>query len=215
MENKISSLSEIWKEVKGYEGLYQVSSLGRVKSVARLVRGRGLGMKPIVERILKPCVVPSGHLQVVLCRDGKEHKHKSIHRLVAEAFIPNPENKPCIDHIDTNPKNNNVDNLRWVTIKENCNNEITRRKNSIAKKGERNCNFGKRNEQVHNARKVLCFTMDGLFVAEYPSLNEASRRTGIRSSNIGIVCSGRRKCAGGYIWKYKKEYNLLRKNFVL
>ena len=205
MEYKIGSLSEIWKEVKGYEGLYQVSSLGRVKSVARLVRGRGLGMKPIVERILKPYVVPSGHLQVVLCRNGADHKHKSIHRLVAEAFIPNPENKPCIDHIDTNPKNNNVGNLRWVTIKENCNNEITRSKNSISKSGERNWNFGKRNEQVHNARKVLCFTRDGRFVGEYPSITEAFRRTGISCSNIGVVCSGRRKYAGGYIWKYKNE----------
>lgn len=126
---------EIWKPIEGFEGLYEVSNFGRVKSLERNVRaGRNYGLKTLKERILIPHTQKTGRLLVVLCKDGKIYA-RTIHRLVAIAFIQNPENKPVVDHIDTNPANNRVDNLRWCTQKENCNNEISRKHNSESKKG--------------------------------------------------------------------------------
>lgn len=102
--------NEYWRDVIGFEGLYSVSSLGRVK-------GR--------EKILKPSDNGKGYMTVCLYKDGKSYR-KYIHRLVAEAFIPNPDNKPQIDHIDTVKTNNSVENLRWTTPEENGNNPTTR-----------------------------------------------------------------------------------------
>lgn len=98
---------EKWKDIKGYEGIYQVSSYGRVKN-------------KLTGRILRPGVSTHNYLSVVLCNNGKT-KGMRIHRLVAQAFIPNPDNKPCIDHIDGIRFNNFVENLRWCTSEENNN----------------------------------------------------------------------------------------------
>jgi hypothetical protein len=103
---------EIWKDIKGYEGRYQISSLGRVKSLISY-----FGTK---EKIMKGQPVWTGYLRVCLVKDGKSKMH-TIHRMVAEAFIPNPENKPIVNHIDGNITNNRVDNLEWVTYAENSN----------------------------------------------------------------------------------------------
>lgn len=130
----MSSVEE-WRSVVGYEGLYEVSSLGQVKALERLVMNNG-GLQHKHERILKPHY-DRGYAMVVLCKEGKT-KPSLVHRVVAEAFIPNPENKPNIDHIDTNPSNNNVDNLRWVTQKENANNPLSRINNSKSKIGHPN-----------------------------------------------------------------------------
>lgn len=202
-----------WRPVVGYEGLYEVSDMGEVKSLARTCKTRGGGDKPVHERILIPCVI-RGYKNVVLCRGGNEHKHKLVHRLVAEAFLPNPDGKPVVEHLDCNSLNNSVENLRWSTQKENCNNPISRSRNSSRKIGEANGQYGRRNEQIANSRRVACFTKDGDFVAVYPSVAEAERETGIRSSGI-IACAlgtkkldkrdGRyytKKSAGGYIWRY-------------
>lgn len=99
---------EEWKEIADFEGLYLISSFGRVKSI-------------INNKILTPCIVRANGLVVGLMRNGKVEK-RQVSRLVAAAFIPNPENKPCVDHIDGNRTNNHADNLRWVTAKENSNN---------------------------------------------------------------------------------------------
>ncbi len=124
---------ETWKDIQGFEGLYQISSEGNVKSLERdeMVKGRRRHRK---ERLLKPSIQKHGHKLVVLCKEGETYP-KSIHRLVAEAFIPNPEGKPVVDHIDTDAGNNRVENLRWVTQKENCNNPLSRKHGSQAKKG--------------------------------------------------------------------------------
>ena len=127
-------MHEIWKSVLGFEGLYEVSNLGRVKALERLVINNG-GLQRKHERILKQhSSEKRRHCTVVLCKDGKTYP-KLVHRLVATAFIPNPDGKPVVDHIDTNPFNNCVDNLRWVTVQENCNNPLTRQHGSDAKKG--------------------------------------------------------------------------------
>ena len=121
---------EIWKPIKEFEGYYEVSNMGRVRSLNYKRTGK--------EKILKNIEDYKGYLEVVLTKNGKRKQFK-VHRLVAEAFIPNPENKPCIDHINTVKSDNRVENLRWVTYKENSNNEKTLEKF----KGENHHFFGK------------------------------------------------------------------------
>lgn len=125
-------MEELWMPIKGYEGLYEVSNKGKVKALERLVENNG-GMQRKHERILRPSC-SRGYQQVSLCREGIVSPF-AVHRLVAMTFIPNPDEKPYVDHIDTNPSNNCVDNLRWVTQHENAMNPITRKKNSESKKG--------------------------------------------------------------------------------
>ena len=121
---------EIWKPIKEFEGYYEVSNIGRVRSLNYKRTGK--------EKILKNIEDYKGYLEVGLTKNGKRKQFK-VHRLVAEAFIPNPENKPCIDHINTVKSDNRVENLRWVTYKENSNNEKTLEKF----KGENHHFFGK------------------------------------------------------------------------
>ena len=163
-------MKEIWKDKKDYEGLYMVSNWGRVKSI-----------KFGKERILKPVTNSSGYLLVNLCKDGKV-KAFTVHRLVAEAFLPNPHNYPCVNHKDENKQNNNVDNLEWCTH-------------------EYNINYGTRTERC--SKPVLQYTLDGEFVREWESAIQAEREGGFSNSHIISVCKGKRPHHKGYIWRYK------------
>lgn len=183
MPGIIFLIMEIWKDVPGYSGLYQVSNLGRVVS---LKYGR---------HILKSCNDSYGYPIVVLC-NGTKKKTKTVHRLVAMAFVPNPENKPEIDHINTIRDDNRPDNLRWVTRKENANNPL-----SIAKY--------KRMEHIYTAlskrRKPILQYLDGNVIARYDSIRDAERQTGISHQNISSVLRGRCIFAGGYHWEYEER----------
>jgi len=200
---------EIWKDVIGYEGFYQVSNLGRV----RMTKDK---------RIKVPHENIYGYLVVKMTKNGIV-KHHTIHRLVAMAFIENKENKPCVDHIDTNKYNNNVSNLRWVTPKENVNNPLSKKHKSIAATGRKyseythlkwsmqrrgigNSMFGKNHTvsaKMKLSKPVLQIDKDGNVVGEYYGITEASKKTGIHRQNISDVLNGRRKHARDYFWKYK------------
>ena len=214
---------EIWKPIIGYENLYHVSNYGRVKSLL------GGNLKQSTVRILKNRVMKSGYHEVVLYKN-KVGKPFKVHRLVATAFIPNAENKPCIDHIDTNRINNNVKNLRWVTIKENCNNSISLKKFRKRMLGENNPFYGKRLSDSHKKKMSLAKMgilngnrsipviqinpHNGQKLKEYQSSAEAERNTGAKEPNILRCCKHNRPIAGGFAWAYKTEYDMCKDTSV-
>lgn len=195
-------MGEIWKDIKGYEGLYQISNMGRVKSLLKVTKF-GNRLKVNEEMILKPALGKRGYYVVSLNHNGKS-KTFTIHRLIAEAFIPNPQNKEFIDHINTIKTDNRIENLRWVTSKENSNNILTLQHSSesTSKKWKEGC-YNNRNN-IHY-RKVQQFDKEGNLIATYDSIIEASEITGVERSSISAVCLGtnpKRHSAGGYIWKH-------------
>lgn len=158
-------MKEEWRDVKDFEGLYKVSNFGRIKSNNKILKAR--------QR-------KDGYLIVALSKCGYA-KNYYLHRLVAEAFVTNKSNLPCINHIDENKQNNYVYNLEWCTRSYN-NNYGTARKRSVEK----------------ISKKVLCIETNTIF----NSILEASKTTNINAANICEVCKGCRKTAGKYHWKY-------------
>ena len=175
---------ETWKAIAGYEGLYEVSDLGRIKS-----------LKYGKEKILKPRKNTRGYLHVVLCKDGKA-KNSKVHRLVAEAFIPNPNNLATVNHKDEVKTNNTVVNLEWMSQKDNTN-YGTRNKRAGEAISKANINNPMFSKQVQMLDKST-----GELLATFPSLMEAERVTGIAQPNISSCCLGKRKSTGGYKWRY-------------
>lgn len=180
-------MEEIWKDIEDYEG-YQVSNFGRVRSLDRY-NSRGWWIKGC---ILKPIMDKKGYLTVGLSKNNQRKAFK-VHRLVALHFIPNIENKPEIDHINTIKTDNRVENLRWVTPKENSNNPLSIVNKSESKKGIKN----------HRHQPVLQYDKDGNFIREWDTMTEAETTLKI-THKIHFVCQGKRKTCGGYIWKYKR-----------
>ena len=165
---------ENWKEISGYEGLYEVSDLGRVKS-----------LKYGKEKILKQGKTTGGYLKVNLYKDG-HRKHLFVHRLVSEAFIQNPNNLETVNHKDEVKTNNKVCNLEWMSKKDNNN------------YGTRN----KRAAESHSKQVQMFDKSTGELLATFPSTLEAGGVTGIAPQNISECCRGKRKSAGGYVWRY-------------
>lgn len=170
---------EVWKDIKGYEGLYQVSILGRVKTLPR-VSGSGKGYLR-KEKIIKGEQIWSGYIHVRLYKDGK-YKRIGLHRLVLETFSPvDGMERLQVNHIDENKANCRLDNLCWMTAKENN-------------------NYGTHNERLSKAKckPIFCVelgrTFDGAIVAE--------KELGITRQNISHVLKGKRAVAGGYHWRY-------------
>lgn len=188
-------MEEEWHDIVGYEQLYQVSNLGNVKRVC--------GFRCNKEHFIKQIKEKGGYLRVQLCRDGIKVK-KLVHRLVASAFIKNEENKQQIDHIDGNPSNNNANNLRWCTTKENQSNLITRARKRDSKRGKLNPMFGVTGSKNKCSIPVICVETGELFWGAH----EAERKTGANNAKILAVCRGVRKTTGGFTWKYatKGEY---------
>ena len=215
----MESIAEIWKDVQGYEGLYQVSNLGRIKSLGRFVDRLASGHCWQEERILKPHKTKYGYLNVILSKKGKT-KTFSVHRWVALAFIPNPENKPQIDHINADKTNNTVNNLRWVTCKENINNPLT----LVKITGKNNYLYGKnlseetkqKIRKAHLGKKISEETKEKLRGKNHPrarairnidtkeifdTVKQASKRYGVSHGAIIYAIKNNGKCSGCK-WEY-------------
>lgn len=176
---------ECWRWIPGYEGWYQVSTRGRVRSVDRWVTYPDGSKRFIKGRILKPELNKKGYLYVYLCRDGKRCNFR-VHRLVAETWISNPENKPQVNHLDEQKTNNDVFNLEWVTAKENT-------------------NYGTGIERMIASQSKSVQALDtktGVVVFEFPSIMEAGRN-GFDRRHITECCQGKFKQHKGFAWRYK------------
>ena len=167
-------MEEIWRDIKGFEGKYMVSNLGRVKSLNYNKTGK--------EKIMKGVPDGYGYFQLSLCKEGKV-KNCRINRLVAQAFIPNPDNLPEVNHKDKIRTNNRVDNLEWCTTQYNV--------------------------EYSKAKAVIGINKVSGLILEFPSANEAKRQTGINQSNIIQCCKGRRNSAGGFYWHYVESEEVM------
>lgn len=176
---------EEWRDIKGFEGLYQVSNLGNIKSLSREVRANTCGVRELPEKILTKCVSSCGYYIVVLCKKGK-HYTKLIHRLVAEAFIPNPRKLNEVNHKDENKLNNISINLEWCDRFYNANYGT----------GVERCA-----RQKHKSVAMIN-AKTGETICVYESARIANKETGISYKGISSVCNGRTKTAGGYFWKF-------------
>ena len=182
-------IEEIWKDIAGYEGKYQVSNLGRVRSLPRTFLDVNRRKQMFRGRVLKQMMRKNGYMVVTFYESGKFHQ-MMVHRLVADAFIPNPNNLPLINHKDEDKTNNRVDNLEWCSAQyNNTYNNIHYRSKEKRRKA------------------VIQMTLDDEFVAEYESVSEAARQTGFRSSSISAACRGEKKTkqSYGFHWKFKEE----------
>jgi len=201
MENKVIAKEyvdknyETWKEIKNYEGFYEVSSLGRVRSLTRYIKQKNNSKKKIAGKILKPIPNKNGYLMVTLSKDCKGKRY-FVHRLVADAFILNKNNKKEVNHIDENPKNNKVNNLEWVTHLENSN--YGTRGKRISKNLKEWC-------KKNRVKKVKQVSLNGIFIKEWESAKDVQKELGINSKGISLCATKRRKTAGGYKWIYVME----------
>ena len=182
-------VEEIWRTAivdgEPYEK-YQVSNFGQILSLNYNRTGRAELLELFYNR--------QGYLQVQLSKNGKRKTFR-VNRLVAETFLENPDNLPEVNHIDEDKTNNRVDNLEWKSHKDNCNH------------GTRNERVAKTNSKVQKnnqkkSKKVLQFTLDGVFIREWPSARECGRN-GFDYSNVAACCRGKKPHYKGYIWKYK------------
>ena len=175
---------EVWRDVKGYEGLYQVSDQGRVKSLKRKFIDKIGRERYVKECILKSVIDRYGYLLVSLYAGGKQKRH-TVHRLVCEAFHENLDNKPQVNHINEIKTDNRASNLEWATARENS-------------------NFGTRNARLGKAQSkpVAQYAQDGELIKVWPSTMEVERQAGFSNGNISQAANGKYKHAYGFIWKY-------------
>lgn len=185
----MDKMKEIWKPIKGYEGLYDISSLGRVRSLSRVVESRKGVYYKTKDKILNPWKNKTvEYLMVTLYKNGKSKKIL-LHRLLAIAFIPNPYKKPCIDHINGNRTDNRLENLRWCTYMENTNSPLCL--NKMIKCME------------HLAKRIAQISIiDGSIIETYNSSGDVERKTGFHRGNITACCRGESETSYGYKWKY-------------
>lgn len=201
--HKISYMeqTEIWKDIVGYEGLYQVSDQGRVRSIRKMDTDSDC-RKVLSAKVLRPAYRRTGHAVVGLRRDGK-NKTMTVHRLVATAFIPNPNNYPIINHKDEDPRNNRVDNLEWCTFRYNGNYGTCLKRRSGAS-AKRVCG----GDDV-----IYVYSLDNELFGRFETIWEAVDALGLSGDKRARVvrqkarecCRGKIKTAFGFIWKYERN----------
>lgn len=183
-------MEEIWKDIPNFENLYQISNYGRLKSFRKNKNGR----------ILKNTNKKGGYFSIILYNKNC-NLHTRIHRLVAQAFVPNPNNLPQVNHIDGNKQNNYYKNLEWCTSKQNFEHS---KKTGLWKYNH-----------PYKCKKICQYDLQGNFICEYENAKDAHRKTGVCSRNILRVANKEpfnnkgsvRKQAGGYIWRFKDDNN--------
>lgn len=183
--------NEIWEDVEGWEGRYKISNLGRLKRCAYVKKHESGKRIKMTDKIVTTNYDRKGYIKVTLCEKDKRFT-TSIHRLIARAFIPNPENKPHVNHINGKRDDNRIENLEWATAKENIVHSY------LVLKRKHNCT-GMLNK---GGKKIGVYDKDGNLLKEYPSQMQAQRETGINAVNIGQVCRGESKSAKGLIFKF-------------
>ena len=204
-------MNEIWKDILGYEGLYQISNLGDVRSLNYNHTGE--------IKLLKQSTDKYGYKRVGLFKNGKEKKYL-IHRLVAMTFIPNPDNLPIINHKDEDKTNNNVNNLEWCTYEYNNNYGTRNERVSESMRGENNPLYGKCHREEtkkkmsekmkgKNLKPILMYDKEGNFIRRFNSIGEANEYFGKNRncSSISNCLNGRKKTTYNYIFKYEDEEN--------
>lgn len=164
---------EVFKDIPNYEGLYQVSNKGNVKSIISN------------NKILKPKITSKGYLSVKLYKGGQK-KDFLAHRLVAEAFIPNPQSLYTVNHKNEIKTDNRVENLEWMSIYDNN-------------------RYGTHDERMAKSLclPILQYDLNGNFIKEWDSIKSVEEEKGFRNSHISECCSGKQKTSYGYVWKYK------------
>lgn len=179
-------MGEEWKDIPDYEGYYQASNLGNVRSLDREVAGKAGSVRILKGKVLKPAMDRDGYLQIMLSKEGKRKWFK-VHRLVYAAFNGAIPHDMQVNHIDEDKTNNRLENLNLMTPSENS-------------------NFGTRTERSANARSKSVVALDeaGNVVFEFPSTQEAGRN-GFNKGNISTCCRGERRTHRGYRWKYKNN----------
>lgn len=199
-------MEEIWKPIKNYEGYYEISNLGRVKSLDRFVKQKNHFIHR-QECIKQSRIDANGYYVVTLCKDRKSIS-TYIHRLLAEAFIPNPDNKPCVDHINTITTDNSLENLRWVTAEENSNNCLTlkhfKRDANKETSIKRRLLSRKQNKTKTGPKTIYQYTTSGEFSNEYFSIAEAARSVQCSPSYIRRILDTN-KSFKNYLFTSKKE----------
>lgn len=220
-EHFLFTMEEIWKDIKGFEGLYQVSNKGNVKSLKRIIVRKNSSNLSVRERILKTRPNHKGYDLVHLSKHSKE-KVFAVHRLVAETFIPNPCNLPQVNHKDENKKNNCVDNLEWCTNKYNVNyNNAAAIRRGVKTREERSdwkesykkmLDTKTKNGVFTRPIPINQFTWDGVFIKRFRSAEQVRRELGI--TNAHSVAKGRYKHAGGYIWLYDEDVDKIKERVL-
>lgn len=213
-------MEEEWRPVVGFEDRYQISNFGNLKSNDYLIHYKNGKTEFRKGRIRKANIIQGYRVFLMVKETGEKRFQMRAARMVAMAFIPNPENKPCVDHIDTNKLNDSVTNLRWVTHSENNLNEITRERyrkvglkrvfsdETRRKIGIANSNRKMSQETKNKIRErcvpILMYSKTGEFIKSFKNVFEAHDETGAHITHIYQCCEGKRLTTGGYKWKYKK-----------
>lgn len=188
----------MWKCVKGFESKYEISNTGEVKTLERVVSRGGNRYQPLPEKILKKFKCTGGYFCVSLYDEvSKKNVRVRVHRLVAETFLDNIENKLCVNHKDGNKINNNVSNLEWATYSEN-------KEHSFRVLGEKHWAKGVKGKNNPYSKVVLQIDpQSGEVLKEFESTRQVHELTGYSQGNISAVCRGSRRIANGYFWRYK------------